>query len=85
MGFWGICWVKSIFDEIFFTNTQLYEYLGMSMGIDSQFLGYWVFSMGWVKIIFNENFSKNTQFYEYLGMSMGIDSQFLGYWVLSMG
>ena len=44
----------------------------MSMGIDSQFLGYWVLSMGWVKIIFNENFSKNTQFYEYLGMDMGM-------------
>ena len=44
----------------------------MSMGIDSQFLGYWVLSIDWVIIIFNENFSKNNQFYEYLGMVMGL-------------
>ena len=44
----------------------------MSMGIDSQFLGYWVLSIDWVIIIFNENFSKNNQFYEYLGMVMGM-------------
>jgi len=28
--------------KIFTKNTQFYEYLGMGMGIDTQFLGYWV-------------------------------------------
>jgi hypothetical protein len=64
-------WVKIIFYENFTKNIQFYGYLGRGMGIDSQFLGYWVLSMGWVKIIFNENISKNTQFYEYLGMGLG--------------
>ena len=32
--------------KIFTKNTQFYEYLGMGMGIDTQFLGYWV----WVLI-----------------------------------
>jgi hypothetical protein len=34
--------------KIFTKNTQFYEYLGMGMGIDTQFLGYWVLSIGWV-------------------------------------
>ncbi len=36
--------------KIFIKNTQFYEYLGMGMGmgIDTQFLGYWVLSMGWI-------------------------------------
>ncbi len=44
----------------FTKNTKFYEYLGMGMGIDTQFCGYWVLSMGWV----------SGQF-EYLAMGMG--------------
>ena len=42
--------VKIKFNENFYKNTQFYEYLGMGMDIDTQFLGHWVLSMGWVGI-----------------------------------
>jgi len=45
--------------KIFTKNTQFNEYLGMGMGIDTQFLGYWVFEMGMV-----------SRYFEYLGLGI---------------
>ena len=47
--------------KIFTKITQFYEYLGIGMGIDTQFLEYWVLSMGWISVYF-----------KYLGMGMGL-------------